>query len=143
MPKVEAKVLATKTDENGRFLAKIQFNRKMPPTGEKIVVKWGSIRTIPQNNLYWKFLWWCIEFGGLKEFGHFDSYALHLDLKAYFLAEKIFDKGVFKAIEEGTTTILTKSEFGEYFEKVDSHICEFFKIDTSPFWDDYEKNWKI
>ena len=143
MPKASAKVIKTKTGDKGELLAIVQFNRLSPRVGETLSVKWGSVRSLSQNALYFVFLSWLIDEGGLKEQGHFDPEALHLDLKAHFLANKIFDKGKFKAIEESTTTDLTKSEFAEYFEKVNDFVFDFFKIDTAPFWRNYEENYKI
>lgn len=137
MPKVMGKVLKIRTDEQGRLLGIIQFNKKLPNPGELVRVKWGSVRTLSQNSLYWVYLSWIINDAGLKDHGHFDPQALHLDLKAHFIATKIFSKGKFKAIEEGTTTHLDKAEFSEYFDKVDKFMNDFFKINTQPFWDDY------
>ena len=143
MPRVKAKVLAIKTDENGHLLAKLRFNKKLPPVDILVTVKWGSERTLSQNSLYWKYLNWVIDSGGLKDKGHFDPYALHLDLKAHFIAEKIFDKGKFKAIEEATTTTMTKSEFSEYFDAVDRFMWDFFEINTAPFWETYKKDYSL
>jgi len=143
VPKVKARILKTWNDEKGNLLATTQFNRNRPPIGEIVSVKWGSTRSCSQNSLYWVFLNWLINDAGLKDHGHFDPNALHLDLKAHFIAEKIFDKGKFKAMEEGTTTQLTKSEFAEYLEKVDGFIHEFFEIDTSAFWKEYAENYKL
>jgi hypothetical protein len=143
MPLTKAKVLSERIDEQGHFLATVQFNRRMPKKGTIFTAKWGSIRSLPQNSLYWLYLNFLIEDCGLKEHGHFDPLALHIDLKQHFLAEKIFDKGKFRAIEEATTTTLDKVEFGEYLKKVDEFIVDWFKIDTSAFWETYEKEFKL
>lgn len=142
MPKVKARVLEAKVD-GSRLLATLEFNEKLPKQDELVMVKWGSIRTLNQNALYWLYLSWLIDHGGLKDQGHFSPDALHMDLKAYFLSEKIFDKGQFKAIEEATTTTLSKSEFGEYFDKVDKFIQEFFGISTAAFWEEKEQNFTL
>ena len=141
MPKVKAKIVKQKF-QDGKLYAVVQFDRKCPRDGELFTAKWGSIRTLSQNSLYWVFLNWLIEFGGLKEHGHFDPQALHMDLKAHFVAEKIFDRGQFKAIEEATTTDMTKSDFGEYVDKVDEFVKDFFQIDTAPFWKEYKQNYQ-
>ena len=142
MPRVKAKVWKTKTDEKGRLIALLEFNRKMPKPNEIITVKWGMSRSLEQNSLYWLYLQWLINEGGLKEQCHFSADALHLNLKQHFLAKKVFDKGRFKAIEEATTTQLTKIEFSDYFDAIDKLMNDFFEIDTSGFWEEYDKNYK-
>lgn len=137
-----ARVLETKTNEKGWLVGQIRFNKKIPAKGELLTIKWGSVRTLPQNSLYWVYLNWLIN-NGLKEYGHFCAQALHENLKAYFLAEKIMVKGQFVAIEEPTTTTLGKSEFSEYFDRCDKFISDFFHIDTSPFWEMYKKDYQM
>ena len=142
MPKVDGKVIASKIID-GAMLAKVQLNGKLPKQGEKITVKWGARRSLPQNSLYWLFLNWLINEAGLKNQGHFSPDALHIDLKTHILSEKIFDRGQFKAIEEASTADLNKTEFGEYLKRVDEVVQETFGIDTSEFWDEYKEGGKI
>lgn len=141
MPKVSGKVINTKIGEQGKLLAVVQFNKQIPRIGELLTIKWGSTRSLAQNNFYWLFLAWLINEAGLKEHGHFNPEALHLDLKQHFLAEKVFDKGRFKAIEEATTTTLNKAEFMDYLTKVNEFVQEFFGIDTKDFWETYEQEY--
>jgi len=142
MPKVKCRMISSKWDE-GKLIGVVRFDQKCPGNGELFTSKWGSVRTGSQNSLYWLLLSWCIEVGGLKDKGHFDPQALHLDIKAYFLAEKVFDKGQFKVIEseDPTTTDMTRSEFGEYVDKVDEFIKDFFEISTAPFFEEYRRNY--
>jgi len=137
MPKVKAKVLQTVITPDGRLLAKLEFNSKLPLEGAIVNVKWGSTRTLPQNSLYWVYLNWLIHHAGLKDKGHFDPYALHVNLKQHLIAEKALHKDVFVAVEEATTTNLDKKQFGEYIDAVDGFIKEFFEIDTQPFFKEY------
>lgn len=135
MPRVKAKVLATKID-GGKMLAKLQFNGSLPKDGEILTVKWGSNRTLPQNSLYWVYLNWLINHAGLKEHGHFFAESLHENLKKHLLANVKGEK-----VTEVTTTDLGKAEFSEYFEAVDKFIQEFFEIDTAPFWHEHKEKY--
>ena len=142
MPRVKARVRSHKI-ENGKLLVTLEFNERVPKIAELVTVKWGSTRSLAQNALYWVYLNWLINEGGLKDHGHFSPEALHLDLKTHFLSEKIMVKGQFKSVEEPSTTTLGKSEFGEYVDRVDKFVQEFFGVDTSSFWAESEnQSWK-
>ena len=133
MPRVKGKVLKSGT-KDGNLLCLIQVNELIPKSGEIVTLKWGSVRTLPQNSLYWVFLNWLINEAGLKNQGHFFAEELHGNLKKHLLQQA---KG---KNEEETTTDLTKSEFSEYFDSVDKFVQEFFGVDTAPFWEEYRKN---
>lgn len=139
MPRVKGRVIKTKA-EDGKFQALIQLNGKLPKEGEIVTVKWGSTRTLSQNSLLWVYYNWLIDHGGMKEHGHFCAQALHDDMKAHFLAEKVMSKGQFVAIEEGTTTQLNKVEFSDFMEKISNFLMEFLGVDSSLFFEEYRKN---
>ena len=137
MPKVQGKVVDINT-QSGRFIAKIEMNRKVPPQGEHVIVKWGKVRSVDQNSLYWKFLEYLMEDGGLKE-QYLDKEELHETLKGRFLTTKVKSKSGFDIFKVGSTTDLDKLSFGEYLDKVDKIMVEYCKIDTSSFWKDYKE----
>ena len=136
MPKIKGRCIKTGL-QNGKLMALIECNEKAPRKDEIVTLKWGSTRTVSQNKLYWLYLSWLINHGGLKDHGHFDPQALHENLKAHFLSEKIMDKGEFVAVENPTTTLMGKADFGEYFDKCDQFVQEFFGISTADFWTEY------
>lgn len=142
MPTTEAKVLKVGL-KDGKNACLLQLNRLLPKQGMTVKLKWGSNRTLSQNSFYWVYLAWLINEAGLKDnHGYYSPQALHDNLKAYFLSEKIYDRKKFKQIEsESTTTLLTKSEFGEYVEKVREFMTDFFEIDSSPFFENYQENY--
>lgn len=133
MPKVKARVRSHNI-KDGKLFVTLEFNERVPRISETVTVKWGAVRTHSQNALYWAFLSWLIDHGGLKDHGHFSPEALHEDLKAHFLSEKIMVKGQFVAIEDPSTTDLDKVQFGEYLDKVDKFMQSFFNINTADFW---------
>jgi hypothetical protein len=103
------------------------------------VSKKKKIRTLKQNAYYWCFLSWCIHpnGGALCEQGHFSSDGLHEDIKSWFTDKHKHD---FEIDRKFTTTILDKQKFSQYFEIVNKELMiEFFGIDTSQFFRDYEK----
>jgi hypothetical protein len=96
-------------------------------------------RTLAQNAFYWCFLSWCIHSrgGDLQNQGHFSTDALHEDVKAWFKATHAYDFNIDKRF---TTTELNTKEFTDFFEIVNKELMiEFFGIDTSMFWVEYEK----
>ncbi|MBW2646976.1 MAG: hypothetical protein JRE23_12545 [Deltaproteobacteria bacterium] len=137
MPNIKAVVLQTKVDENGRFLAKIRLNGKLPKVGETVSVKWGKKRSNDQNALMWAFLDYLMNDCGLKD-EYIDAEELHEELKGRFLAKKVMGKGGFMTIKIGSTTDLDKLAFGEYIEKINKAMTEYKKIDVAPFWKDYK-----
>lgn len=133
MPKVRAKVLAVKI-ENGKFLAKLEFNERLPKIGDLLVCKWGKYRSTSQNSLYWAFLTFLWQDCSLKdEYNTVEE--LHETLKATFLSKRILVKGL-EIIKVGSTTTLDKLAFSEYMERIDKAMTEYHHISTAPFWDE-------
>jgi len=133
MPRCKARVLESQII-GGKFLAKIELNGHLPKVGEVINCKWGAIRSLPQNSLWWVYLTWLVNEGGLKEHGHFFPETLHENLKKHILSETKSD--------DATTTDLNKMEFSDFFEKADKFVQEFFEISTAGFWAEHERNFK-
>ena len=121
--KIQGKILSIKDGIVEILPERIAFK-----LGEIVTIHKGSKRTLDQNSLYWKYLDWIINDAGLKDQGHFSAEGFHEDLKAYFKSEG--------------TAVYSKMEFGEWIEKVDIFVQEFFKINTAPFWILYEEVFK-
>lgn len=105
--------------KDGMLLVLLHINERQPEPGTIVSVQWGKKRTTNQNSLYWQFLTWCIEEGGLKEHGHFFPDALHENLKQHLVKE--------------STSDMTTTEFNDYFEKVKMFMKEFFEVDVDSF----------
>jgi len=105
--------------KDGMLLVLLQINERQPEPGTIVSVQWGKKRTTNQNSLYWQFLTWCIEEGGLKEHGHFFPDVLHENLKQHLVKE--------------STSDMTTTEFNDYFEKVKMFMKEFFEVDVDSF----------
>lgn len=138
MAKISGKCLKSGL-KDGKFMALIQLNGKIPKPGDLVTVKWGKIRSLSQNALLWCFYDWLMNQGGLK-----DEYAtaeeLHETLKAAFLSQKHFTPTGKEILKIGSSTELGKIEFGEFIEKINQAMIEWNGIDTSPFWSDYQSN---
>lgn len=105
--------------KDGMLLVLLQINERQPEPGTIVSVQWGKKRTTNQNSLYWQFLTWCIEEGGLKRHGHFFPDALHENVKQHLVKE--------------STSDMTTTEFNDYFEKVKMFMKEFFEVDVDSF----------
>lgn len=134
--KSRAKVLDSSID-NGRYISILEFNLRQPKKGDEVVVKWGKSRSTSQNSLYWKYLDWLLNDGGMKDLGYIDTEELHEAFKGRFLAKREEAKGGFKIISLRSTTDLTVDEFMEYMDKIDDMANSFLGINTHSFWKEY------
>ena len=134
--KCSARVLATKTDEKGRLLAKIQLNGKSPKEGTIVSVRWGRVRSGSQNRLYWAWLQWLVSDGGMKDQGYMFAEELHDALKNRLLCS--YETRGFKTVKIKSTTDLTKDEFVEYMDSAEKLIEEYCGVSSLVFWKEYE-----
>ena len=108
--------------------------------GEQVnVTRKRKQRTLKQNRMYWAYLTWCIhpQGGNLQEQGHYSTDALHENIKAWFKDKHKEDFGI---QERFSTAELDRQKFKQFFDIVNLELMvEFFEIDTSGFWKDYEK----
>ena len=134
--RIRARVIANKIDE-GQMFTKLQCEGRFPPVGKSVIIQFGGQRSGSQNNFYWLFLTFLYEDCSLK-----DEYAsveeLHDTFKATFLSKRIVSPEGKEMIKTGSTTKLDKLAFGEYIEKINRAMAEFYQIDTSEFWREYE-----
>jgi hypothetical protein len=96
-------------------------------------------RSLNQNRLYFGFLQWCIseDGGNLVEKGHFEVDGLHTDIKSWVQSEY---PNQFNIKEIFSSATLNTKEFTEFIALVDRELMvKFFRIDTSRFWGDVEK----
>lgn len=140
MPKVAGKVIKTKIEDKA-MLAIIKFNGKLPPVDAKVTIKWGRTRSNLQNNFYWLYLTFLFEDCGLKD-EYLTIEELHETFKATFLSKSVFCDNGFEFVKVGSTTTLDKLSFGEYLDKIDKAMTEYKNIDTSKFFEEYERFWK-
>jgi hypothetical protein len=141
MPVVKGKILNSWV-ENGKFLSKIQVNRRLLPKGIFVELKWGAKRSSMQNAFYWEYLTFLWEDCNLKE-EYLTLEELHETLKATFLSERIITKSGLEIIKVGSTTALDKIQFAEYLDKIDKAMGAYHQINTAPFWETYERDFKI
>lgn len=106
--------------------------------GEIVNVKWGAVRSATQNSLYWCFLEWLIEEGGMKDQGYFFKEELHRAFKGRLLTKTV-STGKWDTVEIKSTTELSTDEFVAYMEKIDALLTEYCDINTAPFWAQYEQ----
>ena len=138
---VSGKVIKRKKDEKGKIFALIQLNINAPKEGTLVKVKWGKARSLKQNNLYWEYLTWLIDEGGMQDQGYLTPLDLHEALKGHFLAVRGKDHNGLSFIRIRSTTELDASEFMGYMEKIDTLMTTFFDIDIGPFWREYAENY--
>lgn len=141
MPKVSGRILKAGA-KDGKMMALVQLNGKLPKIGELIIMKWGRTRSLSQNALYWVFLDFLMNDCGMKdEYSHSDE--LHETFKAAFLSTRQFGMNKQEFLKIGSTTDLGKLEFGEYLEKVNKACIDWWGIDTSKFWKEYQENFGV
>lgn len=138
MPTKKGKILQV-GKKDGKTACLIQLGGKLPKKGEVVTLKWGKVRSLSQNALYWKFLDYLLEDCGLKD-QYIDKDELHETFKGRFLAKKSVSKSGFEIIKVGSTADLDKIAFGEYIDKIDKVVTQYCHVDTSPFWEEVKEH---
>ena len=133
----QGRVLAVEPQEVGTRVT-ILMSDKTPKVGDSARIRWGRQRSKDSNSLYWVYLSWLHEEGGLKDQGYVTPEEIHESCKGHFLMVREKDKHGIMVIREKSTTELDQTEFTEYMEKVDLLMNSFFGIDSSVFWKEYQ-----
>ena len=138
MPKVSGKAVKS-VIKDSKFYCVIQLNGKMPKVGDKVVCKWGKPRTLSQNAFLWVFYDWLLDECNLK-----DEYScaeeLHDTMKSAFLSKRHITPNGQAIKKVGSSTELGKIEFGEFMDKINQAVIEWYGIDTSEFWQTSAEN---
>ncbi len=126
-------------DDRKAVFVELEGPTKLKAGDSVKITKKQKARSLKQNAFYWAYLSWCIHpnGGSLCDQGHFSVDGLHEDIKAWFTDQHKHD---FEIEGKFTTTELNTKGFSDYFEIVNKELMiEFFGIDTSGFFKDYEK----
>lgn len=110
-----------------------QMIKELPDMEVEIVVKKKARRSTQQNRYYWGVVVWMVR-QGLAELGHrFNAEDVHAFLKDKFNGTDIVnDDGEIVARIGQSTTVMNKSEFGEYIDKVAEWASEYLGIYIPP-----------
>lgn len=140
MPRVSGKCLKT-AEKDGKVAAWIQMNGRVPKVGDLVSVKWGKGRSNSQNAFLWLYYDWLLQADESLKTDYTDSEGLHETMKATFLSRKITSKSGKTLLSIGSTTTLNKDEFGQFLDKVKMAMNEYYGIDDSEFWREYQENY--
>lgn len=110
-----------------------QMIKEMPDMDVEVVVKKKARRSTQQNRYYWGVVVWMIK-QRMVELGHrFSSEDVHAFLKDRFNGTDIVnDDGEVVARIGQSTTVMNKSEFGEYIDKIMEWSSEYLGIYVPP-----------
>ena len=122
------------------MLCLLQFNGKMPNVGETVSCKWGKVRSLSANALYWLYLEFLIEDCNLKE-QYLDAEELHEAMKMRFLSRQVTIGKGFDTFKIQSTTTLDSTSFTEYIDKIDKAVTEYLGCNTHEFWQTYAENY--
>ena len=135
--KVYGIVKQSNTLDDGSMYCTIKCDGKRPDVDTLVELRWGRIRSTPQNSLYWLYLTFLLD-TCLRAEGYESVDELHEVFKGKFLSERKEAKGGIKTIIIKSTTELTTDEFSAYIDKIDRLMANFGYL-TQPFWSEYKK----